>query len=301
MDDATGSQPWVPLSVREAGLTGQWHDHVETGMPDRVWEHVEPWCRDTTDEVFGDIDWVAEVELDLRRRVALDMSTLSTVLMGGARSRELLAEQVERGEQTDPAQVETDRLDAVDCILGWLDPADEDAAEAVARLDVLLERAGHAYRPRAAGSGHQLVRRLEAAQAAAINQAAEAADERVGYYLNQAVVHTYGRSPSPNLAVQEAVRATERALWPKIAPKDPRPSLGKCIAMLRDQAAQWQLVHTPLTVDQLADQLAVFWRSHRSRHDPVDAAVDHTIEEAELMCVQAALFVRLVEWHLTRR
>jgi hypothetical protein len=211
-------------------------------LPDRqLWEGVPDWLLDPL------LDWLEEHldrwlvrELTLRLRLILPESDSSIRALRDALM--LRARESERGDW--------DILDAID-FLCQNDPDHELAipsvfigknpvpgTEPLAVLNRLLASGGSAYRYRKG----RLERRVDDTAVAAFEGAAATASDEASMYLRRAWSATYGRDPEPSRAYGDAVRAVEAVACPLVLPDDPKPTLGKVIARLRERPDDWSVV-----------------------------------------------------------
>lgn len=198
-----------------------------------------------------------------------------------------------------------DVLDAIDYLLqsdldgelgipaDWIGTRPISGSEPIAVLIRLLSTGGSAYRPRKG----RLERRVDPATVAAFEHVAATANDEASLHLRQAWQATYGRDPEPSRAYGEAVRAVEAASCPLVLPKDPRPTLGKVIARLRDQPDDWQLVlpgeHEAEGIAALRVMLQLLWTAQRSRHAGGPDTREQLLTEAE---AAVPLAVTCVHW-----
>lgn len=198
-----------------------------------------------------------------------------------------------------------DVLDAIDYLLqsdldgelgipaDWIGTRPISGSEPIAVLIRLLSTGGSAYRPRKG----RLERRVDPATVAAFEHVAATANDEASLHLRQAWQATYGRDPEPSRAYGEAVRAVEAASCPLVLPKDPRPTLGKVIARLRDRPDDWQLVlpgeHEAEGIAALRVMLQLLWTAQRSRHAGGPDTREQLLTEAE---AAVPLAVTCVHW-----
>ena len=163
----------------------------------------------------------------------------------------------------------------------------------IAMLNDLLVTGGSAYHCRKG----RLERRVAEATAAAFDHAAATAGDEASMYLRRAWKATYGRDPEPSSAYGDAVRAVEAVVCPLLLPKDPKPTLGRAIAHLRDRPAGWSLVlageQEAAGVEPLRIMLQLLWTAHRSRHAGGSDTRDQLLAEAE---AALSLAITCVQW-----
>jgi hypothetical protein len=160
-------------------------------------------------------------------------------------------------------------------------------------LNQLLVAGGSAYHYRKG----RLERRVDDATVASFECVAAAASDEASMHLRRAWTATYGRDPEPSRAYGEAVRAVEAITCPLLLPKDPKPTLGKVIAHLRDKPDDWQLIlpgeQDAAGVTPLRLMLQLLWTAQRSRHSGGPDSRDQLLTEAE---AALSLAIILVQW-----
>jgi hypothetical protein len=160
-------------------------------------------------------------------------------------------------------------------------------------LDYILAAGGSAYHYR----NGRLERRVDDTAVAAFERVTATASDEASMHLRRAWRAIYGRDPEPSRAYGEAVRAVEAVACPLILPNDPRPTLGKAIAHLRNNAEGWHFVLPGR--DEAAGiapqrlMLQLLWTADRSRHAGGPDARDQLRTEAE---AALPLAVTLVQW-----
>jgi hypothetical protein len=276
--------PDPPFSVR-----------IGARLPDReLWEGVPDWLLDPL------LDWLerhvtawAVGQVALRLRISFPESDSPKRSLRGVLAQR--ARESERGRW--------DVLDAIDFVcqtdpdLGipaeWSGGKPIPGTEPLAHLDYILATGGSAYHYR---NGH-LERRVDDTAVAAFERVAATANDEASMHLRRAWTATYGRDPEPSRAYGEAVRAVEAVACPLLLPNDPRPTLGKAIACLRDQAEGWHFVlpgaHEAAGTGPLRVMLQLLWTADRSRHAGGPDTRDQLRAEAE---AAMPLAVTLVQW-----
>jgi hypothetical protein len=169
-----------------------------------------------------------------------------------------------------------DVLDAIDFVCrtvpdlwipsGWTGKQPISGTEPLTYLDHILATGGSAYHYR----NGRLERRVDDTAVAAFERVAATANDEASMHLRRAWTATYGRDPEPSRAYGEAVRAVEAVACPLLLPDDPRPTLGKAIARLRDQAEGWHFVlpgaREAAGTRPFRIMLQLLWTADRSRH-----------------------------------
>ena len=121
--------------------------------------------------------------------------------------------------------------------------------------------------------------------------AASGPNDLASNHLSLAWDAAWGRAPNPSEAFKGAVNAVEAALGPTVTPDDPRPSLGKMIAAIRDKPEKWDSrFGDSATVKMFTDLISTLWTTH-SRHSD---APTNTIEEAQDAVTIAVAVVSLL-------
>jgi hypothetical protein len=179
-------------------------------------------------------------------------------------------------------------LDALDFALA--EYASEDAA---ADLAGILHVGGSAWM--VSSDGASLHRRVLPEAVTALESALAAAPgSRAADHLQKAWASAYGRHPDPGGAYREAVKAVEAILCPALLPNDPKATLGKAIAALKD--APQKLAHVFRRGEPgqaTVGLLDMLWTNQTDRHGSADGPVSATQQEAET-AVQLA--VLLIQW-----
>lgn len=160
-------------------------------------------------------------------------------------------------------------------------------------LNDLLATGGSAYRIRRS----RLERRVAEATVTAFEHAAATANDEASMHLQRAWKATYGRDPDPSSAYGDAVQAVEAVACPVLLPKDPKPTLGKAIARLRDRPEDWHLVlageQEAKGIAPLQGMLQLLWTAQRSRHAGGPDTRDQLLAEAE---AAVSLAITCVQW-----
>jgi hypothetical protein len=161
-------------------------------------------------------------------------------------------------------------------------------------LERILAEGGSAYH---VSIPHQrLERRVDETAADAVERSAAVSGDEAGRYLRHAWTATYGLHPDPTTAYREAVRAVEAAACPLVLPNDPKPTLGKAIAHLKQTSNNWALAIAgdgAAGVAPLVAMLELLWTGQVSRHAGASTSRDQRQIEAE---AAVALAATLVHW-----
>jgi hypothetical protein len=183
-------------------------------------------------------------------------------------------------------------LTAVDL---WL-PRTDDSSHM--ELEIILLDAASEWRVGEFESQSALVKRIdETVQRAAEVLARQGT--RAGNLLSDAWRHAFSMQRDASASYRCSVRAVEAAAGPILTPDDPRPSLGKMIAALRDGMSKWTFTFTidsavePKKV--LLEMMQLLWTNEYSRHVDADptSPLHVSQEEAESAVVLA---LTLVNW-----
>jgi hypothetical protein len=271
--------PHAPFSVR-----------IGARLPDReLWEGVPDWLLDPL------LDWPEQNmrswsvnQLMLRLRLSVpDSDSPKRALRNALGER---ARQSERGRW--------DVLDAVDFICqtvedlwipaGWTGREPLPGSDPLTLLDGILAAGGSAYHCRKG----RLERRVDDTAVAAFERATATANDEASILLRRVWTATYGRDPEPSRAYGEAVRAVEAVACPLLLPDDPKPTLGRVVARLRDRPDDWLLV-LPGEREAVGVAPVRLWTAQRSRHAGGSDTRDQLQVEAE---AALSLAVMLVQW-----
>lgn len=272
------TEPEPSFSVRIGARPEQ--DLCE-GVPDWLLEPLLDWLEK---ELYPwPARWVA-----IRQRLSL-LDSADPVL---AVRREL----EERARESESGR--WDILDAIDLVCqsdtdGDLAIPDANGEVPIAILNNLLVAGGSAYRCRKG----RLERRIDDATAIAYEHVVATANDEASMLLRRAWRATYGRDPEPSRAYGDAVRAVEAVACPLLLPNDPKPTLGRVIARLRDRPDEWYLVlageQEAAGIEPFRVMLKLLWTAHRSRHAGGPDTRDQLLAEAE---AALALAITCVQW-----
>jgi hypothetical protein len=230
-------------------------------LPDRqLWEGIPDWLLDPLlDWLEKNLDrWLIR-QLTLRLRLSLPESD--------SPKRSLRDALAQRARESDSGR--WDILDAID-FLCQNDP-DADLAlptvmiaghpisgsEPLTILNRLLANGGSAYLYRKG----RLERRVDDTAVAAFERTAATASDEASMHLRRAWSATYGRDPEPSRGYGDAVRAVEAVACPLVLPDDPKPTLGKVIARLREPDTRDQLLAETEAAVSLAVTLVQWFSS----------------------------------------
>ncbi len=141
---------------------------------------------------------------------------------------------------------------------------------------------------------YRLERRTDPAASAALARLTDE-ETREGAHLSAAWDAAYGRNPNPTTAYSEAIKAVEESAIPIVLPNDPKATLGKVIAALRDAPGKWDCIFdrdsrvstgaTVTPVDVVVAMLDLLWTNQTDRHAPIEPISQAQAESA----VQLAL------------
>jgi hypothetical protein len=127
-------------------------------------------------------------------------------------------------------------------------------------------------------------------------RAAATANDEASMLLRRAWSATYGRDPEPSRAYGDAVRAVEAIACPLVLPGDPKPTLGKVIARLREQTDRWNFIlpgeREAAGIAPMRLMLELLWTAQRSRHAGGPDTRDQFLTETEA----AVSLTTLVQW-----
>lgn len=170
-------------------------------------------------------------------------------------------------------------------------------AELAVRLAKLLDDANSVYRVgRGADDRLRVLRRLDPSVQAAAEEAIETAEPTVSELLRQAWIGTYSRTPDPDGAYLDAVRAVETLAGPLVLPKSTRATLSSVVKHLRDAPQKWELTLTKVgdgSVEPVVEMFDRLWHGNlASRHGSLDYR-EVTLAEAR---AAVHLAVTLVQW-----
>lgn len=175
---------------------------------------------------------------------------------------------------------------------GRLTRYSEEHASASQQLELMLSRAGSAWRVATDGRSRQ--RRVSRTAVEAF-MAAAPPESAAAHHLGAAWQAAYGRSPNASVAYREAVRAVEAVAAPTVEPNNAKATLGTVLRTLRDQSAHWELAilgsdRAPRDIAPLLAMLESLWQGHSDRHAPITPIPT----EAAPMAVHLA--ITLVQW-----
>lgn len=117
-------------------------------------------------------------------------------------------------------------------------------------------------------------------------------------HLSAAWDSAYGRTPDPDKAYSEAIRAVEAVACPLVLPSTATATLGQVRNHLRDAAAKWAVVlpakdGSPGPADPVVAMMTALWEGQRSRRAGTPSSRRQSQDEAEAAVHLAAT---LVQW-----
>ena len=184
-------------------------------------------------------------------------------------------------------------LDIIDDLVG------DSSCQHADELGQILQEAGSVWRVGTSSGWRGLVRRVDPVTQATSEQAMDGGEQH-HRYLQKAWAEAYGRSPSPDTAYRDAVRAVEAVSIPLVTPSQSRATLGSAIAQLRDNPESYATRLTPSeaepdSVTVVREVMQLLWKSQWDRHGVDDTSIPLTVtqEEAE---DALGLAVMLVRW-----
>lgn len=163
----------------------------------------------------------------------------------------------------------------------------------VAELQDLLSVSGSAWKVgRDIDDRYCLQRRVnDTVERAAQDEIAQPG--RAAEYLRSSWNYVYGRTPDPNAAYGDAIRAIEAAGWPIVSPKNQRATLGTMIRDVKAKPEKWTTVIGH--VDTVLKMMQAIWDSHSGRHgtDSNTKPANVSQEQAEAAVHLAVTLVQL--------
>jgi hypothetical protein len=104
---------------------------------------------------------------------------------------------------------------------------------------------------------------------------------------------------NPSASYRCSVRAVEAAAGPVLTPSDPRPSLGKMNAALRDGMSKWhftfKMESSVAPKNVLLQMMQLLWTNEYSRHVDADSAIPLHVSQKEAESA-VILALTLVSW-----
>lgn len=196
-------------------------------------------------------------------------------------------------------------LDSIDYLLAHIPEivrSTERAQRHVDSLEAMLMDSSSAWT--AVESGSSPVRYALARRApAVIDEAIENSTSRMNpqRHLEGCWLHLSHRNADPSRAYSEAVKAVEAAAKPIVTPMDPRPTLGKMIAALRDAPSKW--VYEAATHELILSLMQSLWVGQLDRHgtDDESAQTSVSLRQARFAFHNALLLVSLFSSGAIRR
>jgi hypothetical protein len=182
-------------------------------------------------------------------------------------------------------------LDAVDAVLhfGGVDMGDLNG------LSEILQLGGSVWQ--VDRSGDRLIRRVDAAAAAAFEDAVSPNDV-ASSELQEAWVAAYGRNPDASDAWDHSIKAVEGILIPVVTPSKKKATLGDVVGTLDSQGSRWQLAlhghDGSRSVAPLVSMLRLMW-PNPDRHGS-GTSKKPSLDEAQAV---VNLAVTIVQWGRT--
>jgi hypothetical protein len=279
-------EPDVSFSVRVGARLPDRHLHE--GVPDWLIDPLLDWLKDNLRA------WSAR-QLSIRHRISIVDADHPEHAVRVALGQRAWESENGRWELLDAIDYlcQSD-LDADLAIpMDWIGNTPIPGSEPLAILNRLLSAGGSAYCYREG----RLERRVADATVAAFERVAATPNDEASLHLRRAWQATYGRDPEPSRAYSEAVRAVEAVACPMFLPKDPKPTLGKVIARLRERPGDWYLVlageQEAAGVVPLRIMIQLLWTAQKSRHAGGPDTRDQLLTEAE---AALSLAIACVQW-----
>ncbi|MER6251952.1 hypothetical protein ABT224_11360 [Streptomyces sp. NPDC001584] len=293
------TERWAPLSEREGNAPEVLRDQVS----DALEGPLRDWLARALDELGSNVTRVA-VRLDFRLHRAVDDNDEDNEVfqLAYGPSRERLWDVVDvvldllpsGGWERTPLTPDMNRLAAALTVAGSLPDV-----RFRAPLRKLLDDARAAYVIRS--DGRALVRRVNPAVGAAVEEALNAADQpergSASRHLRQAMDLAYALHPDPVKAYSEAIKAVECALHDTIQPNNRKATLGT----MKGELPQLQnKLRSAITgpngsegLETALKMMTLLWEGQTSRHGARDQTRDETAEAARMAVHLAAA---LVQW-----
>ena len=264
-DEATG---WTPLYARATESGAEEFTRLHSGVPgwmrESLWgwldAHISTYHRSSVGRGYWDPDPLLIREIERICRIDIQWTSNGgdyTARVAGATSlRNVLYSN------------EIAFLTAVDFHLARVTDSQD-----LEVLELILSEAASEWRVGQLDSNPALVKRIdETVQRAAEDLARQGT--RPGRLLADAWRHAFSMQRDPSASYRCSVRSVEASAGPVLTPDDPRPSLGKMIAALRDGKDKWDFTFTvDSTVnpkDVLLQMMQLLWTNEYSRHVDAD-------------------------------
>ncbi|MGW3746837.1 hypothetical protein ACWD62_41565 [Streptomyces sp. NPDC005146] len=279
--------PRPRFSVR-AGLAEPTDDGPFDGMPEHLLVPLQSWVRESL--TYGN-GTPKEAARDICLRLRIAPITSSPRLGPQYREALLLSG--------------TDLLDVVDEILAYSTTAPTRGLDSwkIVPLQELLDNAGSAYRVTDSRDG--LEERVTPAVRDAVRQtmadaAAAASSGSAADHLATAWQAAYGRSPDPERAYSEAIKAVEAAAHAVVQGNNQKATLGTMLGEIGNARHKFDTtISTPSGKDPMAPveaMMRALWEGQTSRHGGQSATVPETLEAARAGVHLAAA---LVQWFVS--
>jgi hypothetical protein len=289
--DASEKEDWAPLYARTGEIGAKEFARLNSGVPPWLRESLWQWLQERICRYHSTGGGTLAVPYPAAIREIERLCRIDTQWSGGTS----LGDLVDGLHMLRQALYSNEMafLTAVDLLIPKV--ADTPTLDA---LQLILNDAGSEWRVGEVGSHYGLVKRIDET----VQRAAEEIvrqGTRPGNLLADAWRHAYSMHPDPSASYRCSVRAVEAAAGPVLTPKDPRPTLGKMIATLRDGMQKWKFA---FTVDSAVDpkgvllqMMQLLWINEYSRHVDADPSTPLHVSQREAESA-VVLALTLVNW-----
>ncbi|MGX5694383.1 hypothetical protein ACWKWA_14610 [Dermacoccus abyssi] len=265
---------WRPLGVDDEGAIEQ-YDTLHEGIPNWMEEAFWKWLRGafttSSRDAYGNVRerFVQERLDEMSRALRVRIGDLANLRRSGA----------------DPLQM-------ADFVLSKKRYASPDT------LTRLLHESNSAWTVGTRNGFPGLVRRVPEGVQQLVDDLAIHSG-RAGTLLGSAWGEAYGINGDPDRAYQEAVRAVEDITVPLVCPNDTQGTLGKVIAVFRDQAGKWTLPPSKQGEQSghstLLAMMTTLWVGQPRHAGQADQQVHATPQDAIMAVSLAAAIINI--WH----